>query len=75
MTSETNLGCAFAQAGAGIHLSDAQPDTVSRAFHEVDKLQKTGLLKPMGIRAKKLIEQVYNWETITDAVIDMYNGK
>lgn len=75
LTSATNLGFQFAEAGAGIHVQNTQPDTVCKAFKEIEHLHKTGLLARMGHKAKKLIEQVYNWDTITDSVIDMYSSR
>jgi glycosyltransferase involved in cell wall biosynthesis len=62
VSRETNLAGYVEQSGAGLVLDETSAAGVERALGRVQQLYKEDQLRPMGEKARSLVEHEFNWE-------------
>jgi len=62
VSRETNLAGYVEQSGAGLVLDETSAAGVERALGRVQQLYEEDQLRPMGEKARSLVEHEFNWE-------------
>lgn len=70
----TNLGMHLEDAQAGIQVKELSPKGIMNALLQVDSSLDRGRLEKMGINAKAMILEKFNWEDIARNHMNMYFG-
>lgn len=74
LTSPTNLGAFFEEKSAGFHIKINDPNAVAAMLLKAEEKKELGRLKQMGKNAQQLIAQDFNWDTITNQVLEKAYG-
>jgi glycosyltransferase involved in cell wall biosynthesis len=75
VSTATNVGQIVEANGCGIHLHQTTAKTIEKACFDFQKLFESHQSESMGSCARKLVEKEFNWFSISNRLIQIYEGK